>query len=1001
MIEGVHWRSIGPFRGGRVVAVAGDPIHPATFYFGACSGGVWKTVNAGTTWENISDGFFHTASIGALAVAPADANVIYAGTGEACIRGNVTHGDGVYRSTDAGRTWKHLGLAESRHIGRVRIHPADPDIAYVAAFGHAFGPNPERGVYRTTDGGRHWDLVLHRDERSGAIDLSIHPTNPRILYATLWEAQRHAHTLVSGGPGSGIFRSTDGGDSWHEITRNPGLAKGVLGRMGIAASPARAGRVYACIEAEDGGGLYRSDDSGQSWERTCADRELVTRAWYYEHVIADPSDADTVYVMNLKFLKFVDGGRTFTHIEVPHGDNHDLWLDPRDPLRMITGNDGGACVSLDGGATWSSIYNQPTAQFYHVSTDTRQPYRIYGAQQDNTTLSVPSRSDYSGISFAECHAVGGGECGYIAVRPDDPDIVYAGSYGGLITRYDHRTRQAQDITVWPDDPLGLAAKDVKYRFQWTSPLLLSPHDPQTLYAAGNHVFRSRDEGRSWDVISPDLTRNDVSKQGSSGGPITQDNVSTEYYCTIFALVESAHTRGLFWAGSDDGLIHVSRDGGATWRNVTPPESLLPAWALISIIEASPHDPAVAYVAATRYKHDDFSPYLLKTADCGATWRRIDAGLDTFTRVIRADPARAGLLYAGTESGVHVSLDDGATWQPLRGNLPVVPIHDLAVKDGDLIAATHGRAFWVLDDLTPIRAWTTEERLFPPRPAIRRAGGRARPSKATHGYDRAGAQVLTYTQRGGEKVYLDAGSNPPDGVLIQFHLPAAAEVTLTVRDGTGAVVQRFEHVAGTAGLNRFVWNMRYPDAESVPDDMDWGDSVTGPLAPPGRYTVELGDQAQPFEIRMDPRLGVSDDDVRRQFATLIRLRDGLSATHAAVKQIRRMRRQVDDWVSRSPELGSGAAALKERLAPIEEELLQVRLLRAEDTVNLPPKLNHKLSALASRIGAADAAPTTQQEAVASELLAAVDTQLARLREVVATDLAAFNGLVRESGLAPIG
>jgi photosystem II stability/assembly factor-like uncharacterized protein len=993
-----HWRPIGPFRGGRVVAVAGDPAHPATFYFGACSGGVWKTANAGTSWENISDGFFGTASVGALAVAPSDPNVIYAGMGEACIRGDVTHGDGVYRSTDRGRTWKHLGLAETRHIGRVRIHPSNPDIAYVAALGHAFGPNRERGVYRTVDGGRHWDLVLHRNEDTGAIDLSLDPTNPRILYATLWQARRYPHTLVSGGPGSGIFRSSDGGDTWSEISHNRGLPRGVLGRMGISASPARSGRVFACIEAEDGG-LFRSDDGGDTWLRTCADRELVTRAWYYEHVIADPVDADTVYVLNLKMLKFVDGGHAFTAIEVPHGDNHDLWIDPRDPRRMIEGNDGGACVSLDGGRSWSSLYNQPTGQIYHVTTDTRQPYRIYGAQQDNTTICTPSRSDGAAITFAECYPVGGGECGYIAVRPDDPDIVYAGSYGGLITRYDHRTRQAQDITVWPDDPLGYAAKDIRYRFQWTSPLLLSPHDPGTLYCAGNHVFRSRDEGRSWEPISPDLTRNDVGKQGSSGGPITQDNVSTEYYCTIFALAESPVRPGVLWAGSDDGLIHVSEDGGGTWRNVTPP--MLPEWSLISIIEASRHDPAAAYVAATRYKHDDFAPYLLKTSDYGASWRRIDTGIATFTRCIREDPERRGLLYAGTESGICVSLDDGASWQPLQGNLPVVPVHDLAVKDEDLIAATHGRGFWVLDDLTPVRQWTAAARLFPPRPAVRRAGGRARPKTSAHGYERAGGQVVAFTSRGDERVYLDAGSNPPDGLLVQYHLPQAAEVTLTIRDSRGEVVQRFEKVAATAGLNRFVWNLRYPDAESVPDEMDWGGSVAGPLAPPGRYTVELGDQSQPFEIRMDARIQASAADLQRQFETLIRLRDGLSEAHSAVRRIRRIRIQAQAWVERAPSLASEAKALLERLAPIEEELLQVRQQRSEDMVNLPPKLNHKLSALAGRIGAADAAPTTQQEAVAAELLAAVENQLARLREVVATDLAAFNGLVRESGLQPVG
>ena len=998
----VRWRSIGPFRGGRVVAVAGDPFDPAVFYFGACSGGVWKTRNAGVSWDNVSDGFFATASVGALAVAPSDPNVIYAGMGEACIRGNVTHGDGVYRSTDRGRTWRHLGLTETRHIGRVRIHPTNPDVAYVAALGHAFGPNPERGVYRTTDGGRTWDLVLHRNEDTGAIDLSLDAKNPRILYATLWQARRYPHTLVSGGPGSGIFRSTDGGDTWTEITRAKGFPQGVLGRMGITASPARPGRVYACIEAEDGG-LFRSDDGGDTWIPTCRDRELLTRAWYYEHVFADPVDADTVYVMNLKFLKFVDGGHAFTAIEVPHGDNHDLWIDPANPRRMIAGHDGGACVSLDGGLTWSSVYNQPTAQFYHVTTDTRQPYRIYGAQQDNTTLSVPSRSDYGAIGFGECHPVGGGECGYIAVAPDDPAIVYAGSYAGLITRYDDRIHQAQDITVWPDDPIGYAAKDVKYRFQWTAPLLLSPHDPSVLYSAGNHVFRSRDEGRSWEQVSPDLTRDDLTKLNSSGGPITQDNVSTEYYCTIFALAESPVRRGVLWAGSDDGLIHVSEDDGATWRNVTP--TVLPEWALVSIIEASPHDPAVAYVAATRYKHDDFTPYLLKTGDYGATWQRIDAGIGAFTRCIREDPERRGLLYAGTESGVHVSFDDGAHWEPLKGNLPVVPVHDLAIRDGDLIAATHGRAFWVLDDLTPLRQRTAGACLFPPRPFLRRSGGRGRPPvKAPYGYDRMAGQAMLYAVRGDAKVYTEAGANPPDGVLIQFQVPDASKVTLTIRDARGELVQSFPDLAAESGLNRFVWNGRYPDAEKVPDDMDWGGSLTGPLAQPGQYTVELGGQTQPFEIRMDPRVRTSETDLRAQFETLLRLRDGVSTVHRTVSQIRRIRRQAESWAARpgaAPELGTAAKALAERLGPIEAELFQVRQERAEDMDNFPPKLNYKLSALAERVAAADAAPTNQQQALAGDLLSGVETQLARLREVLANELATFNGLVREAGLGPLG
>jgi photosystem II stability/assembly factor-like uncharacterized protein len=1037
VLETLRWRLIGPFRGGRVVAVAGDPADPATFYFGACSGGVWKTTNAGQTWENVSDGYLRTASVGAIAVAEADPNVIYVGMGEACIRGNVTRGDGVYRSTDGGRTWTHLGLADTHHIARVRIDPRDPDRVYVSAFGHAFGPNGERGVYRSTDGGRTWQRVLYRSERAGAIDLCLDPANPRVLYATIWEAQRYPHTLVSGGPGSGIFKSTDGGDTWTEITRRPGLPRSVLGRMGIAASGARPGRLWAAIEAgEDEGGLYRSDDGGETWERVSADRELLTRAWYYEHVFADPRDADTVYVLNMPMLKSVDGGRTFVHMQSPHGDYHDLWIDPRNPRRMIVGHDGGACVSLDGGETWSSVHNQPTAQFYHVTTDNRFPYRVYGAQQDNTTLCVPSRSDAGAITLGECYPVGGGECGYIAVRPDDPDVVYAGSYGGLITRYDHRSRQVRDITVWPDDPLGYPAKDVKYRFQWTAPILLSPHDPRVLYAAGNHVFRSGDEGQSWEVISPDLTRNDPSKLGSSGGPITQDNVSTEYYCTIFALAESPRQRGLLWAGSDDGLIHVSRDDGRSWENVTPPAALLPEWALISIIEPSPHDPAVAYVAATRYKLDDPRPYLLRTTDYGRSWQLIVGGIpaDDFTRVIRADPERVGLLYCGTESGVYVSFDDGASWQRCNGNLPVVPVHDLAVHDGDLIAATHGRSFWILDDLTPLRRWTTEARLFAPRPYDRRPAARGRPAGARrgYGYERSGAVTVTYVLRPGraggppEKVYLDAGENPPAGVLVQYLLPArpAGEVTLSFYDADGELIRRFTsraeagageggdgdaaeepRVPAEPGLNRFVWNTRYPDATRLPKAILSGGTTAGPMAPPGTYRVELAVDGRTwsatFEIRKDPRVPASDDDLRAQFALLLRIRDRISAAHAAVLRIRAIRQQVEAWVQRAPALGEPAADLTAKLAAIEGEIYQVKLRTGEDVLNWPPKLNNRLAVLAARVAACDAAPTEQALAVFADLSDRLQEQLQRLEEVVAGDVAAFNRRVAELGLAPVG
>ncbi|HYY55215.1 MAG TPA: glycosyl hydrolase, partial [Candidatus Dormibacteraeota bacterium] len=609
--EALEWRNIGPWRGGRVGAVAADPRDAQVFYFGSTGGGVWKTTDAGIYWENVSDGYFKRASVGALGVAPSDPNVLYAGMGESCIRGNVSHGDGVYRSTDAGKTWQQRGLAPTRHIAKVRVHPDDPELVYVAALGHAHGPNPERGVFRSRDGGATWQKVLYRGPAAGASDLSMDPNNPRILYAAFWEAIRRPWELVSGGPGSGIFRSTDGGETWTDISRNKGLPRGVLGKIGVSVSAAQEGRVYAIVEALDGA-VFRSDDGGDTWQRLSEEKETRTRAWYYQHIIAHPTDPDTVWVLNIDAWRSIDGGKTFERVAIPHGDHHDLWIDPKDPRRMINGNDGGATISLNGGESWSSIYNQPTAEFYHVMTDSRTPYRVYGAQQDNTTVAIPSRSALAGITRSEAYAIGGGESGYIAVRADDPNVVFAGNYQGFMTRYDERTGQTRNIMVWPDASSGWGAADLRHRFQWTFPIVLSPHDPTVLYACGERVFRSRDEGASWEAISPDLTRDDKSKQQPSGGPITKDNTGAEYYCTVFAFAESPKQRGVLWAGSDDGRVHVSRDDGKTWREVTPRG--LPRWATIRIIDASPHDAARAYLAAEAYRLDDFRPYLYKTAN---------------------------------------------------------------------------------------------------------------------------------------------------------------------------------------------------------------------------------------------------------------------------------------------------------------------------------------------------------------------------------------------------
>ncbi|MGI8857794.1 MAG: glycosyl hydrolase [Thermomicrobiales bacterium] len=1050
LLEKMEWRLVGPFRGGRCVAVAGDPSDILTFYFGSTGGGVWKTRDGGATWKNVSDGFLGTASVGALAVAESDPNVLYVGMGETTIRGNVAHGDGVYRSSDAGATWTHCGLAETRHIAKVRVHPGDPDLVYVAAFGHVYGSNAERGVYRSRDGGVTWDKILFRNEQSGAIDLAMDPHNPRILYAAFWDAQRTPYGLTSGGPGSSLHKSTDGGERWTELTNAPGLPKGLLGKIGIACS-ARSERVWALIEAE-GGGLFRSENGGASWEKMSDNADQRQRPWYYTHIIADPTEPDTLWVPNVQLWKSSDSGRSFQEIPTPHGDDHDIWIDPANSMRMIEGNDGGACVSYSGGAAWSSIFNQPTAEFYHVTADNAVPYRLYGAQQDNTTISTPSRSDNGAITWADCYTVGGGESGYIAVRPDDPNIVYAGSYW-LVTRYDHRTHQSRNILPWPENPMGWSAGDLKYRFQWTFPILVSAHNPDTLYVTSNVVHRSTDEGASWEVISPDLTRNDPTRMGPSGGPITRDNTSVEYYCTIFALAESPVQQGVLWAGSDDGLVHVSRDGGKNWQNVTPPD--LPEWAMISIIDPSPHDAATAYVAANRYKSDDFAPYLYKTTDYGQTWTTITDGIaaDAFTRVIRADPDRTGLLYAGTETGLYVSFDDGAHWQSLRQNLPVVPIHDLAVKNQDLVAATHGRAFWILDDLTPLHQLAEgigegDAHLFTPRPTTRFKSGlrRFHAGGPPQGYLSVGGLAVTTWQDpkpGSPLTFFEAGRNPTDGVIITYYLKEKPEtpISLTFLDAQGNEIKTFKSeevkevgahshapspagekkeedthekkepkAPAEAGMNRFVWNMRYPDATNVPGAIFWAGSVDGPIAPPGHYQARLtvGETTQtvPFEIRKDPRVAATQEELDAQFALLLKIRDQLTRAHDGINQLRDVRAQVEGWEKRvegredAQPLRDAAATLKKSLAEVEEELIQVRSKALEDPLNFPIKLNNKLASLSGAVASADTAPTIQAHAVFDDLANQIALHLITLSTVIETDVAEFNHLVSQLSIPAI-
>jgi photosystem II stability/assembly factor-like uncharacterized protein len=995
LYSSMEYRSIGPHRGGRSAAVTGVPGEPNLFYMGAAGGGVWKTLDGGRTWSNISDGYFG-GSIGAVEVSQSDPNVIYVGGGEKTLRGNVSSGYGVWKTENGGKTWTAAGLENSRHIPRIRIHPTNADIVYAAVLGNIYKPTQDRGIYKSTDGGKTWNKKLFVNEQSGFVDLTLDPNNPRILYASSWHAQRTPYSLISGGDGSGLWKSTDSGETWTEISKNEGFPKDTLGIIGVTVSPKNSDRVWALVENKEKGGLYRSENGGKDWTQVNSERKLRQRAWYYTRLYADTEDEDVVYVLNVQYHRSTDGGKTFNTFNAPHGDHHDLWIAPEDSKRMIIGDDGGAQISYDAGETWSTYYNQPTAQYYRVTTDNAHPYRIYVAQQDNSTLRVNHRSDGSSISEDDWEETAGGESAHIAVDPLNNDIVYGGSYGGFLTRVNHETGTTRGINVWPDNPMGYGAEGMKYRFQWNFPIMFSKHDPKKLYTFSQHVHMSTNEGQSWDLLSDDLTRNDPDKLVSSGGPITQDNTGVEYYCTIFAANESPLKEGLLWVGSDDGLIHVSKDGGANWENVTP--AGMPEWNMINSIEPSAFDEGTCYVAATKYKLGDFAPYLYKTTDYGKTWTKITNGIpeEHFTRVVREDPKRKGLLYAGTETGMYISFDDGANWSPFQMNLPIVPITDLAIKDNNLIVATQGRSLWILDDLTVIHQLDDTKKnmasiLYQPKDSYRTSGRTQKEPSKTE------------------------GANHPNGVISHFYLKNVTEkdsVALTYMSMAGDTLASFSTASKEKdkklkvekGGNTHVWDTKGKGAETLDGMIFWAAGFDGPKAVPGNYKVSLNvngaAQTQQFKIIPDPRSEASIADMQKQYDFITEVNATVNRAHESIEKIRGVNKQLDAFAKQykgndqTKDLVEKAKAMKESFEEIEKTLYQTQNRSGQDPLNFPIRLTNKLAHLNRISGIGDFPPTDQAIAVQKELTGKIETQLTAFDAMLDKELKDFNAAFNE-------
>nr|WP_299343481.1 glycosyl hydrolase [Allomuricauda sp.] len=990
LYSSMEYRLVGPFRGGRSASVTGVPGEPNLFYFGATGGGVWKTTDGGRSWGNISDGFFG-GSIGAVEVAKSDPNVIYVGGGEKTVRGNVSSGYGIWKTEDAGKTWKQMGLEKSRHVPRIKVHPTNHNVVYTAVMGNIYKPTQERGIYKSTDGGKNWRKVLFVNDHAGAVDLTLDPNNPRILYASTWRVQRTPYSLSSGGEGSALWKSTDSGETWTEISKNEGFPKDTLGIIGVTVSPVKSDRVWAIVEHKEKGGLYRSDNGGKKWEKVNDERKLRQRAWYYTRVYADTEDVDKVYVLNVRYHRSTDGGKTFETFNAPHGDHHDLWIAPENSNRMIIGDDGGAQVSYDGGETWSTYYNQPTAQFYRVTTDNAFPYRIYVAQQDNSTIRINHRSDDGSIGEDDWERTAGGESAHIAVDPTDNDIVYGGSYGGFLTRVNHKNKTVRGINVWPDNPMGYGAEGMKYRFQWNFPIVFSKHDPKKLYTFSNHVHMSTDEGQSWQLLSGDLTRNDPSKLVSSGGPITQDNTGVEYYCTIFAVGESPLREGLMWVGSDDGLIHITRDGGQNWENITPTN--LPEWSMINSVEPSAFDEGTCYVAATRYKLGDFQPYLYKTTDYGKSWTKINNGIDNehFTRVLREDPKRKGLLYAGTETGMYISFNDGVGWQKFQLNLPIVPITDLTIKDNNLVVATQGRSVWIIDDLTVLHQLDASKKtasaiLYKPKDSYRTKGRAAKEPSKTE------------------------GQNHPNGVVTHFYLKDMAEkdsISLTYLTQSGDTLSSFstfseekdKKLKVKKGGNTHVWDTRGKGAEKLKVMILWAANLNGAKAVPGTYRVALNvngmDQSQNFTILPDPRAEVSVADMQKQYDFVTSINETVDNAHQSIKKIRKINAKLDAFTKqykdneKTKSLVDKAKKMKEGFSEIEKALYQTKNRSNQDPLNFPIRLTNKLAHLNSLVSIDDFPPTDQDVAVKNELSGKIRQELTKFDAMIEKEIQEFN------------